>query len=49
MDRATAAVIEVLGRDGQVRRCHRVQAWPLAIGRSPDCELVLDEIGRAHV
>lgn len=41
-----AAVIEVLDRDGQVRSVHKVQAWPLRIGRSPACDLVLDD---AHV
>ncbi len=41
-----AAVIEVLDRDGQVRSVHKVQAWPLRIGRSPACGLVLDD---AHV
>lgn len=38
-----AAVIEVLDRDGQVRSVHKVQGWPLRIGRSPACELVLDD------
>lgn len=38
------AVIEVLGRDGQVRRCQRIEAWPLTIGRSPACDLVLDDV-----
>jgi hypothetical protein len=43
MDGTTAAVIEVLGRDGLVRAVHRVQAWPVSIGRSPACDLVLDD------
>lgn len=40
---ARAAVVEVLGRDGQVRAVHKPQAWPARIGRSPDCEVVLDD------
>jgi Inner membrane component of T3SS, cytoplasmic domain len=40
---AGAAVIEVLGRDGQVRSTHRVLAWPVAIGRAPDSDVVLDD------
>lgn len=43
MDGSAGAVIEVLGRDGQVRSSHRIQAWPVAIGRSPACDLVLDD------
>jgi FHA domain len=43
MDARTAAVIEVLGRDGQVRTIHKVMDWPLTIGRAPDCDLVLDD------
>ena len=39
----TTAVIEVLGRDGHVRTAHKVQRWPTRIGRSPSCELVLDD------
>lgn len=38
-----AAVIEILDRDGQVRALHKVLAWPLRIGRSPDCDLVLND------
>ena len=41
-----AAVIELLGRDGQMRAVHKVQAWPCSIGRSPACDVVLDD---AHV
>lgn len=41
MSRAVA--IEVLDHDGQPRWIHKVQAWPLRIGRSPDCDLVLDD------
>lgn len=36
-----AALIEILDRDGQVRETHKVRAWPLRIGRAPDCDLVL--------
>ncbi|HEX2011925.1 MAG TPA: FHA domain-containing protein, partial [Roseateles sp.] len=43
MDGSAAAVIEVLGRDGQVRAVHRIQAWPVSIGRSPACDVVLDD------
>ncbi|MFN5048895.1 FHA domain-containing protein [Roseateles sp.] len=44
MDGSKAAVIEVLGRDGLVRAVYRVQAWPVSIGRSPACDLVLDDV-----
>ena len=37
------AVIEVLGRDGHVRAAHKVQQWPTRIGRSPSCDVVLDD------
>lgn len=37
------AVIEVLGRDGQVRQVQRITRWPARIGRSPLCEVVLDD------
>ena len=40
---ADAAVIEVLGRDGQVRAVHKISHWPARIGRSPACEVVLDD------
>lgn len=43
------AVIEVLGRDGQVRAVHKVHAWPCSIGRSPDCDVVLDDAHLAGV
>jgi hypothetical protein len=46
---ATAAVIEVLGRDGHVRAVHRIGAWPVRIGRSPACDLVLDDAHLAGV
>jgi len=38
-----AAVIEILDRDGQVRAVHKVLAWPLRIGRSPVCDVVLND------
>jgi hypothetical protein len=38
-----AAVIEILGRDGQVLWLHKVAAWPLRLGRSPECDLVLSD------
>jgi hypothetical protein len=41
MDRA--AVIEVLDRAGQVRSVHKITRWPSRIGRSPHCEIVLDD------
>lgn len=41
MDRA--AVIEVLDRAGQVRAVHPIRQWPARIGRSPGCEVVLDD------
>lgn len=37
------AVIEVIGRDGQVRAAYKVQQWPTRIGRSPNCDVVLDD------
>lgn len=40
---AQGAVIELLGRDGQVRAVQRITAWPCRIGRSPACEVVLDD------
>lgn len=36
-----AAVIEVVDRDGHCRETHKVRSWPVRIGRSPDCDLVL--------
>ncbi len=38
------AVIEVLGRDGSVRLVQRITRWPAFIGRSPQCEVVLDDV-----
>ena len=37
------ARIEVLERDGRVRQSQPVPAWPLAIGRAIDNDLVLDD------
>ena len=36
-------MIEVLDRAGQVRAVHKILQWPARIGRSPDCEIVLDD------
>lgn len=41
-----AAVVELLGRDGRVALVQRVTRWPARIGRSPACDIVLDD---AHV
>ena len=41
--RPPAAVVELLGRDGRVQWVQRVQAWPLTLGRSPACDIVLDD------
>ncbi|WP_457419315.1 FHA domain-containing protein [Roseateles sp. P5_E7] len=41
-----AAVVELLGRDGRVALVQRVTQWPVRIGRSPACDIVLDD---AHV
>jgi uncharacterized membrane protein YsdA (DUF1294 family) len=41
-----AAVVELLGRDGRVAVVQRVTQWPARIGRSPACDIVLDD---AHV
>ncbi len=38
-----AAVVELLGRDGRVALVQRVTQWPVRIGRSPDCDVVLDD------
>jgi len=38
------AVVEVLGRDGRVQGVHRIERWPARIGRSPGCEVVLDDV-----
>jgi hypothetical protein len=39
----TLALIETLDRDGQPRHALRVSQWPVRIGRSIDCDLVLDD------
>ena len=41
-----AAVVELLGRDGRAVHVQRVTRWPVSIGRSPACDVVLDD---AHV
>lgn len=38
-----AAVVELLGRDGRAALVQRVTAWPVRIGRSPACDIVLDD------
>lgn len=38
-----AAVVELLGRDGRATLVQRVTHWPLRIGRSPACDIVLDD------
>lgn len=40
---APAAVVELLGRDGRVALVQRVMQWPVRIGRSPVCDVVLDD------
>lgn len=38
-----AAVVELLGRDGRATLVQRVARWPVRIGRSPVCDIVLDD------
>jgi hypothetical protein len=38
-----AAVVELLGRDGRVQWVQRVSRWPARLGRSPACDIVLDD------
>ncbi|OWQ93765.1 hypothetical protein CDN99_04790 [Roseateles aquatilis] len=38
-----AAVIEIVDRDGHCRETHKVRAWPVRIGRSPESDLVLSD------
>lgn len=38
-----AAVVELLGRDGRASLVQRVAGWPVRIGRSPACDIVLDD------
>jgi len=38
-----AAVVELLGRDGRAAQVQRVTRWPARIGRSPTCDIVLDD------
>lgn len=40
---APAAVVELLGRDGRASLVQRVTGWPVRIGRSPACDIVLDD------
>jgi pSer/pThr/pTyr-binding forkhead associated (FHA) protein len=40
---APVAVVELLGRDGRPQLLQRVSTWPARIGRSPACEVVLDD------
>ncbi|HEY0821933.1 MAG TPA: FHA domain-containing protein [Rhizobacter sp.] len=40
---APLAVLELLDRDGHVRRSVKVAAWPLRVGRALDNDLVLDD------
>jgi hypothetical protein len=37
------AVVELLGRDGRASLVQRVTHWPVRIGRSPACDIVLDD------
>jgi hypothetical protein len=39
-----AAVVELLGRDGRAALVQRVSRWPVRIGRSPACDIVLDDV-----
>ncbi|MEE8616859.1 MAG: FHA domain-containing protein [Roseateles sp.] len=41
---APAAVVELLGRDGRAILIQRVTRWPARIGRSPACDIVLDDV-----
>lgn len=45
-----AAVVELLGRDGRATLVQRVTGWPVRIGRSPACDIVLDDghLAAAH-
>jgi hypothetical protein len=37
------AVVELLGRDGRATLVQRITRWPVRIGRSPACDIVLDD------
>lgn len=39
-----SAVVELLGHDGRVALVQRVSGWPVRIGRSPACDIVLDDV-----
>jgi hypothetical protein len=41
---APVGVVELLGRDGRVQWVQRITTWPARIGRSPACEVVLDDV-----
>jgi len=45
------ALIELLERDGRLRRCVEVEAWPVTLGRSLDCDVVLEDphVAARHV
>ncbi|NCT84841.1 MAG: FHA domain-containing protein [Comamonadaceae bacterium] len=43
MQAPAAAVVELLGRDGRATLVQRVTRWPVRIGRSPACDIVLDD------
>ncbi|MFG6465224.1 FHA domain-containing protein [Roseateles sp. BYS87W] len=38
-----SAVVELLGRDGRAVLVQRVTGWPVRLGRSPGCDVVLDD------
>lgn len=40
----TLALLELLDRDGSVRRYLEVKQWPVRIGRDIHCDLVLDDV-----
>lgn len=40
----TLALLELLDRDGSVRRYLEVKQWPVSIGRGIHCDLVLDDL-----
>jgi len=47
MKGAMQGVVEVLDREGQVRAVFKIHEWPARIGRSPACEVVLDDVHMA--
>lgn len=40
---AMQGVVEVLDREGLARAVFKIREWPVRIGRSPGCEVVLDD------